>query len=297
MKIFYGDKQTFVDITDTVFEKCKHLGQSGQYIIPANDVRRAKIFGDPLYGVVKKIVIITDEKTQIFDHNDEILITLPNTVSIIESPISKLNKIHKNLKFLGGRLTDELPEQLMVVKFLDPNSKVLELGSNIGRNTLVISSILNNDSNLVTCESDVQICHDLEINKNINNMKFNIENSALSYRNLIQKGWDTIPSDTLLPGYKQVNTVTFEQLEEKYAITFDTLVVDCEGALYYILKDKGDILKNIKMVIMENDYWEIEKKVFVDKMLESYNFGCIYREAGGWGPCFDYFFQVWKKNE
>ena len=39
-------------------------------------------------------------------------------------------------------------------------------------------------------------------------------------------------SDELLPGYKPVNTITLEELNNKYNIEFDTLVLDCEGAFY-----------------------------------------------------------------
>ena len=95
----------------------------------------------------------------------------------------KLLKIHINLKLNCGSLLDEIPEQLMVINYLKSDDKVLEIGSNIGRNTLVISSILNDSMNLVTLESDYNICKQLIENKNINNFKFNIENSALSKKN------------------------------------------------------------------------------------------------------------------
>jgi hypothetical protein len=36
---------------------------------------------------------------------------------------------------------------------------------------------------------------------------------------------------------------------------FDTLVLDCEGAFYYILQDTPEILEGIKLLIMENDYF------------------------------------------
>ena len=71
----------------------------------------------------------------------------------------------------------------MVINYLKSDDKVLEIGSNIGRNTLVISSILNDSMNLVTLESDYNICEQLIENKNINNFKFHIENSALSKKN------------------------------------------------------------------------------------------------------------------
>jgi hypothetical protein len=126
-------------------------------------------------------------------------------------------------------------------------------------------------------------------------MRFFVENSALSKRKLIQKGWDTIVSDEVLDGYCSVSTITLNQLYQKYEIFFDTLVLDCEGAFYYILMDMPEILDPVHLIIMENDYWEISKKEYIDKVLKSRGFFVDYTEAGGWGPCYSFFFEVWKR--
>ena len=124
-------------------------------------------------------------------------------------------------------------------------------------------------------------------------MTFFVENAALSKRKLIQKGWDTFASDILFDGYSPVKIISWEELQAKY-IQFDTLVLDCEGAFYYILMDMPEILTNINLIIMENDYYEIEKKEYVDSILKQ-NFVVDYSEKGGWGPCKDRFFEVWKR--
>ena len=92
-------------------------------------------------------------------------------------------------------------------------------------------------------------------------MKFYIESSALSQRKLIQKDWETKPSETLEPNFKWVNTIRLEQLKTKYNIKFDTLVLNCEGAFYYILMGMPEILDNINLTIMENDYHILEQKI------------------------------------
>jgi hypothetical protein len=83
----------------------------------------------------------------------------------------------------------------------------------------------------------------------------------------------------------------------KYNINFDTLIIDCEGAFYYILNDFPEILNNIKLIIMENDYDDISKKEFIDSALKGHNFKLEYFETGGKGPCFSHFFEVWKKSD
>ena len=194
-----------------------------------------------------------------------------------------------------GSFKEEFPEQKMSVMYLKGHEKVLEIGGNIGRNSLIIASILENDANFVTLESDKNISQQLQENRDLNNFSFHIENAALSNRKLIQKGWDTKPSNILEEGYKWVDTITLSQLKAKYNIIFDTLVLDCEGAFYYILLDMPNILDNINLIIMENDYYDISHKLYVDDILKKNNFHRIYVESGGWGPCYANFFEVWKK--
>ena len=64
---------------------------------------------------------------------------------------NELVKIHNTLNFTDRRqLTREIPEQLMVVKHIKPTDVVLEFGGSIGRNTCILSSILDKSENLVT---------------------------------------------------------------------------------------------------------------------------------------------------
>ena len=93
-----------------------------------------------------------------------------------------------------------------------------------------------------------------------------------------------------------MNTIDSAQLKAKYNdIQFDTLVLDCEGAFYYILMDMPEILDNINLIIMENDYHTKEPKEFVNSVLKENNFVLHYVECGGWGPCYQHFFEVWKR--
>lgn len=211
---------------------------------------------------------------------------------------TKLHAIHSSLKIRYGSLNEELPEQKMAVRYLSSNNKVLEIGGNIGRNSLVIASIIQSN-NLVSFESDADIQPQLIENRDINDFSFHIECAALSKRKLIQSGWKTMPSDTLLPGYKWVNTITLDEVRTKYNIAFDTLVLDCEGAFYYILMDMPEILDNIQLILVENDYTDISHKQYVDNVLLKHNFYRDYIEPlyTGWNaPCENNFFEVWKRG-
>ena len=212
-----------------------------------------------------------------------------------EPPEVTLENIHSRMQFFGGNIKDEYPEQLMVCTWLHPQSNVLELGANFGRNTLTISSILTDSKNLVTLETDPNSHAILVKNRDANNLHFRTENAALSYKRLWQRGWVTQPSDEPLPGHLEVKTVTFEDLEKKHDITFDTLVCDCEGALYFIAKDNPNVFDNMKLVILENDFLSLEHKLFVDKLMVEKGLYCVYSQLGPWGPCRDRFYEVWKR--
>lgn len=293
MLIKYGTTQLTIDITDICYSK---LVRNNIICIPSTDSCRTRYFGDPIYGVLKSIFIDNIE----YKSDISIYIDLAtNNINTISDTIfiDKLTNIQKSLNLEFGSFKDEYPEQLMAVTYLTGCEKVLEIGGNIGRNSLIIASILNkqNNYNFVSLESSNDISKKLVYNKDINNLTFHVESSALSKRNLIQKNWDTIVSDIVLDGYTKVNTITLEQLYSKYNIMFDTLVLDCEGAFYYILMDMPEILNNIKLIIMENDYHDINNKNYVDSVLLDNGFYVDYFRDGGWGPCYNRFFEVWKK--
>ena len=296
MKIFYGiSLNNSIDVTNICLSK---LTKNNIISIPTGDGNRALLFTDPLYGILKSIIILNNDNITVYNDKTKVIINMnDNTIkTICQADIDeKIKIIHSNLKINYGSLYEELPEQKMVARYLTGNEKVLEIGGNIGRNSLVICSILQCNTNLVTLESNINIANQLIENRDLNNFNFYVEKAALSNRSLIQRGWETMPSDILQEGYSWVKTIKLDELQIKYNIEFDTLVLDCEGAFYYILMDIPEILNNINLIIMENDYLDILHKQYIDKILIENNFYIDYQEDGGWGPCYNNFFEVWKR--
>jgi len=298
MQIFYGIAANKIDVTDVCFQKLKR----GYIItIPDSEHLRAFYFTDPVYRILKKIFILSNDVLTEYDHNLIIKIDVSsNSISTINI-VEQISKIHSGLKIQYGTFALEITEQKFAVTYLTGNEKVLEIGGNIGRNSLVIATILSkkNNNNFLVLESDFDIASQLIDNRDLNNFTFHVECSALSKRKLIQQGWDTIPSDVLLPGYNWVNTIDLENLKNKYNIEFDTLVLDCEGAFYYILMDMPEILENINLILVENDYKEVSQKNYVDEVLKKNNFYLDYSEyceAAWWSIFQNEFFSVWKKH-
>jgi FkbM family methyltransferase len=213
----------------------------------------------------------------------------------IKDPKEKLAELHKRLIFIGN-INNEIPEQLLSLKYIKPDDIVLELGSNYGRNTSVIATILNDDRNLVTLECGIEEVEILRMNRDNNYFNYNIEPCALSKRNLIRKGWNTEYSETVKEGYKSVDIISWNELNNKYKLQFNTLVCDCEGALYYILLDEPNLLNQFHTIILENDFNNLQHEIDTIHMILEKGFNITYRKellSDGWDKY--YFYIVFQK--
>ena len=221
--------------------------------------------------------------------------TTTNTTNPTSQPREeeRLAQIHARLSILHGNMHDEYQEQLMALKYIKPHHRVLEFGGNVGRNSLVIASILDDSSNLVTFECDPSTAKKLEENRDANRMRFHIETAALSNTRLQQKGWvsKTILNDTVESGWEEIATQTYTNFRSKpHAIEpFDVLVVDCEGCIVPILEANREILDEVELVLIENDFVWPEK---LQEQFDDLGFKNIYSR--------DYFdrvgfYQTWRK--
>ena len=62
--------------------------------------------------------------------------------------------LHDKLKIKCEKINEKYPEQEMAIKFKEPNNNVFDLGGNFDRNSLIITTILNNSNQLLVFESD-----------------------------------------------------------------------------------------------------------------------------------------------
>jgi FkbM family methyltransferase len=323
--ISYGVKNKTIDITSFVYTNCiKNL----IIYIPKDDNKRAFLFGDPFFGIVKSIFIKKDGEEEV-EYNDTLDIFIDVKTNLIytnkifipsyildiyvDYKIDyKLANIHKRLNLKYGDLMEEYTEQKMAVRYLTGYEKVLEIGGNIGRNSLIIAYLLNEKENndFVTLECAQSTAQLLCENRDLNNFNFHVEDAALSKKKIYQQKWvnNPIAAYTVeidkttedLSEFSEVKSITWEELFKKYQINFDTLILDCEGAFYNILLSMPEILDNINLIIMENDYLDIAKKEYVDEVLKQNNFYVDYQECGPpctkFRPCHTNFYEVWKKK-
>lgn len=203
--------------------------------------------------------------------------------------IEQRQQILLKLTLVHGSFNDEVPEQFMSVMFIQPDDVVLEIGGNVGRNSCVISSILNDSTNLVVIESSVDEAKKLQENRDVNHLQFHIENSAISpmkmyqYRDMTRQVCFIDPTN--LHVWTEVQTITYPDLKMKYNKNFNVLVVDCEGALMFILRDFPEIMNGIEKIIIENDFFNLhsyppmffpDDKEYVDTVFKNHGLKRVY---------------------
>lgn len=224
------------------------------------------------------------------------------------SSIDNVKAIHKKYPvFTPDEWNDEMVEQILAVEYLTNAKNVLELGACIGRNTVVIAeTIKNNKGKLVSIEPNNDNFIRLSSAIKQTGLKnINIDERAICKYNLAYKGWDSkVINDVskIETGWHLAKTITYYDLLSIYNIEyFDTLVIDCEGAFYNILKDFPNIINGVKTIIIENDFLKKNEAEYVHHIFKDNNFINIHSCNLNWPnspfPCEKYFWQVWEKKD
>ena len=164
------------------------------------------------------------------------------------------------LKDTTGRLiyntNHEAHEQFVVHQFLRPNDSVIEFGGGIGTNSIQINLTLRGraKSQHYVFEPQAELVELLKENGRLNGCEFRAIHGVLSKESNVRvptfnadsKRWIFVKADTAARGPVVPSIKTLP-------IYPTAIVADCEGCLLNILTDFPEILRNIRMVYMEND--------------------------------------------
>jgi FkbM family methyltransferase len=182
----------------------------------------------------------------------------------------------------------EVTEQQLAKQYIKPDDVVLELGARYGTVSCIVSSILNDDKNLVAVEPDDHVWEALDYNMKSNGYNFNILKGIISQNkgSLIYDGYGTrIKFDKY---DNKVNTYSLKEVKLKYKIKkFSVLIADCEGCFEQFLKENLDFLDEIRLIILESD--------FPDNC--NYENVKLQLKQKGFVPEIDGFHSVWIKKE
>lgn len=314
---YYGIPGFYTNVT--TLTRARFVLDDGSVVVPHSDHARAAVYGDLIPSVVKEVLIVDDSGAQLVVNATNAATVPANATSVshailrdvnaeraawwrdvgqhIVDPDAQLAQLHMRTMVNFGTKEEEVPEQLLALQFIQPDDCVLEIGGNIGRSSLTIAQILNDDRRLVVLESSPKFAWQLAINRHINGFRFHVESSALSASPLYQNYWVT----TSEPGGAPVNTLTLAELKARYKLQFTAIVADCEGALFQILHDFPDLLDGIRTVVIENDFLSLDQKEYVDAAFRAAGLECALSLPGpSYAPahvraCIDRFFEAWVK--
>ncbi len=180
----------------------------------------------------------------------------------------------------------EAEEQFLVRKYIPKDAKVLELGARYGTVSCVLSEVLDDPTQHVAVEPDSSAIEALTKNRYANGGKFHIFEGVVSEKgyelafidpkfDLHEYGTYTKETDT-----PTIKNMTLEDLSVTYDIKFDCIVADCEGFFCDFVDENREAIKNMRVIIYEQDGipWPtfMEKYKTLDVTLTSCGFKRIH---------------------
>jgi len=147
----------------------------------------------------------------------------------------------------------EYPEQCLAYKYINSTSTVLELGARYGSVSCAINKKLQDKMKQVSVEPDSTVWQALENNIQANGCSVNIHKGFVSKeaRELIHMGY---ASRTVKSKNTNNLSLSVEEIQSKYNLTFDALVADCEGFLETFFDEHPFLYEQLHTVIFEADF-------------------------------------------
>ena len=183
----------------------------------------------------------------------------------------------------------EKDEQDIAKAYIEPNNVVLELGARYGTVSCVINKLLNNKTNQVVIEPDEKIWDSLEKNKQNHNCEFHIVKGFISNKRfaLSDSGYG---STAIESSESKIQSYSLQDIETKYNLKFDTLVVDCEGCLETFFDEYPHMYVQLKNITFEEDYSDKCNYEKIKSKLIEHGFVKVYEKLNV------ILRSMWKKN-
>ena len=175
----------------------------------------------------------------------------------------------------------ERNEQDIARRFIARDATVLELGARYGTVSCVINSILNDPKRHVAVDPDISIIEALRKNRETHGAHFHIFNGVISRKPLFLQPYSYSTHTTSEDTGVQTQSLTIEEIEKVYGMTFDCLVADCEGFMEQFVRDNEDFVRRLEMITYEEDQGSWCDYNYVYEKLRSFGFVCVHSELNG----------------
>jgi FkbM family methyltransferase len=168
-------------------------------------------------------------------------------------PVEYTGRVDRGHFALG---TYEKAECDVIVKVVNEDCAVLELGGCIGVVSCVTNRLLRGSSRHVVVEANPHLIPYITRNRDRNGCQFKIENCVITF----QPDVEFFVGETMMLGSIcrksgppiRVKGLTVSELELRHCVSFDTVIMDIEGGEYDLIRENGDFFSRMRNVILEN---------------------------------------------
>lgn len=303
--IEYGKKPgMYANVTYSALMSCARKSEDGKLALelPACDVQRAGLLGDPMYGVVKEVVVHDATGRRVVPSTETVRIPL-DTQNPTVAAFLKWRDLHPTST--KNPFSQSMVQQLQCIRHIPANACVLQMEATDGgalAKTLAHLVLKDANSQLAVCETratQVDAFMSLkDSDPKLADSKF--ASIALGDYPLIRRKdalIERVKDAASQPGDEWVCVMTLPQLQRFTQMRFDTLILAGTDTVHRIMQAFGPpVFEGLHLLIMTNDYsTDAEmRQAYVASLLESIGFVSIDTHLGGNNnPCF---YQVWQQR-
>ena len=167
----------------------------------------------------------------------------------------------------------EEPERLAIVRFLDPNLPVLELGASVGAMSCLINRRLRHPDAHVAVEPSPQLMPLLARNREVNRASFTSVQAAVAYDSAslgFSPGLDNLEGHVDVDGGVTVPTATVTELLDRFRFERASLVCDIEGMEVQLWAHESHVIaERVAWLIIELHPW-IYGQDTADRLIEQF---------------------------
>jgi len=147
----------------------------------------------------------------------------------------------------------EHPEHWLVQQYVESNSTgVLELGGRYGTTTCEIAKKLGNSGRNIAVEPDDRVWNVLEQNLASHYCHAHVVQGIVgnaNKRDVVGGSYGT----QVLKSQRDIVATPWQEVERKFGVKIDTLLIDCEGCINYFLAENPGLLDQVKVILVEGD--------------------------------------------
>jgi len=177
--------------------------------------------------------------------------------SFVKSPAKPVTEAERGgaaCSFKGANCNTETPEHELVQRHMPVDAAVLEFGARFGTTSCQIAAGQRNSGKVVSVEPDTSVWNDFASNMRSHSCRVSLLKGVIGSksREVATASYGTRAIKAAAPG-SGAPAINFEDVETCMGFTFDTLLIDCEGCITFLLDESPRLFTKIKWIFMEAD--------------------------------------------